>query len=92
MNYNEKIDPIGESEIDHQEEETDVLHELTCNIFTDIDRLKKEVENFTNEIEGFETYSHNTLFLNILKMQRNRLKSLINDIDTNFDKFNNLTS
>ena len=92
MSYHDKIDPIGESPIDKPEEETDVLHDLSVNIFTDLDRLKKEVEIFDQTIKDYETYTRNQFLLNRLKMQRQRLKSLIDNVETNFDKFNNLTS
>ena len=89
MSYYDQIDPIGESEIDTSVNNPDLLHDLQCNIYTNIDRLKKEVESLDNIIKDYETYTNNKFLLNSLKMQKQRFKSLIDSIDTNYNKFCN---
>lgn len=89
MSYYDQIDPIGESEIDTSENNLDILHDLQCNIHTNIDRLKKEVESLENIIKDYETYTNNKFLLNTLKMQKQRFKSLIDNIDTNYNTFCN---
>lgn len=87
-NYYTEIDPIGESDIkDTAENNPDLVHDLNCKLYTDIDRLKKEVDNLENIIKDYETYTNNKFLLNALKMQKQRFKSLIDDIYNNFNTF-----
>ena len=86
-NYLNNIDPIGESLIDDIKKDEQLEHDLICNTGTAVDRLKKEIDKLNEMIEGYETYSGNTLFINQLKNLKQRMLLEILTIERNFNNY-----
>ena len=83
-NFLTDIDPFGESNVEPNKE---LEHDLICNTGTAVDRLKKEIDKLNEMIEGYETYSGNTLFINQLKNLKQRMLLEILTIERNFNNY-----
>ena len=62
-------------------------HDLICNTGTAINRIQKEVEKLNEMIEGYETYSGNTLFISQLKNLKQRMLLEITTVNRNFNNY-----
>lgn len=89
MNYYDKIDPIGESDIKHNFN-IDLEHDLICGIDADIKSMHNDLNELNDLIEGYETYTPNRLMLNQLKQLHRKLVSGINAIETQYVEYKNL--
>ena len=62
-------------------------HDLICNTGTAINRIQKEINTFNEMIEGYETYSGNTLFISQLKNLKQRMLLEITTVNRNFNNY-----
>lgn len=89
MNYYDKIDPIGESDIEHNFN-IDLEHDLICGIDTDIKSMHNDLNELNDLIYGYKTYTPNTFMLNQLEQLHHKLVSGINAIESGYTQYKNL--
>lgn len=70
-----------------EEQQEQYVHDLICNISTDITSVKRESQNLKEIVDGLETYTDNILLVRNLRHLSNRLEQLSNKVDSNFDTF-----
>lgn len=90
MNYHEEIDEIGESNTAFEINNTDIEHDLICGLDNDIKTMRNDLNELSDLIEGYETYTPNKMMLNQLKVLHSKLTNGINAIDSGYNAYKDL--
>jgi len=86
MNHSTDIDPIGESNLENKQ----LDHDLVCGLDSDIKTMTDNIEELSDLISRYETYTENVMMVSKLKILHHRLSNGIKAIESGYNDYKNL--